>query len=61
MVKYKKMKKAQICLKKDVKKCWQVEGGVVLYLSAKRWAKEWLLEAEHEAFEKNQWTSESSS
>ena len=40
--------------KKLAEKCWQKAGGVVLYLSAKRWDKEWLLKPQHEAFEKNQ-------
>ena len=31
--------KSQRNWKKDVKKCWQGRRGVVLYLSAKRWAK----------------------
>ena len=32
-------KKSQRNWKKSVKKCWQEGGGVVLYLSAKRWGK----------------------
>ena len=32
-------------MKKDVKKCWQGGGGVVLYLSAKRWGKRMTSEA----------------
>ena len=45
MVGYKKMKESQIFLKKLVKKCWQKAGGVVLYLSAKRWDKRMTSEA----------------
>ena len=40
--------------KKDVKKCWQKAGDVVLYLSAKGRRKEWLLKAA-EAKRKNQY------
>ena len=40
--------------KKDVKKCWQKGGDVVLYLSAKGRRKEWLLKAA-EAKQKNQY------
>ena len=44
----------QIIWKKDVKKCWQKGGDVVLYLSAKGRRKEWLLKAA-EAKRKNQY------
>ena len=40
--------------KKDEEKCWQEGGGVVLYLSAKRWDKRMTFEAQLEAREKNQ-------
>ena len=36
---------AQKRMKKSVKKCWQGGGGVVLYLSAKRWGKRMTSEA----------------
>ena len=39
-----KVNEFQNCFKKLVKKCWQERRGVVLYLSAKRRTKEWLLQ-----------------